>query len=780
MIKNYFTIAWRNLKKNRAFSAINVLGLAIGMASTMFIMLWVQDEMSWNKFQPHYQETWQVYANRNFNGEIVTETSVILPLGEALEKEVPAVKYAAFSSYPETHVLGLEEKKLKKTGYRASSHYFNIFSWEFVSGNAATALSRPDAIILTQSSARAFFGDTDPLNKILRLDNQFDVTVTGVIRDVPSNSSMNFDFITPFNHDAAAGQDWTNSYTSLFIRLDEKANPDLVTSQINEVYQRRTTNRNSTYFIHPMSKWRLYSDFKDGKNTGGMIEYIRLFIIIAIVILLIACVNFMNLSTARSEKRAKEVGIRKTLGSDRKQLIFQFFFESMTIALIAFLIAVLLVVLLMPAFNTLVSKQLPMPFRLPGFWISAGVIIIFSGLFAGSYPALYLSSFNPVKVLKGTFIPARSALLPRKFLVVGQFVISILLISATLIVYLQIRHVKSRDLGYNPSNLISIAASPEANRNFAVIRQEMLNTGLVNSSTRTSAPLTEIWNFTPAPDYEGKPQGANMIVTAMGATEDFIRTTGIRLIAGRDFSGTPADSTSMLLNEAAVKTMGLKDPLGMKMRRGDRTYTVIGITANMVMDSPFRPVDPMMILYRPFNPGFINVRLADGADPAEALNAIARIFKVHNPSTPFEYNFIDEQYNQKFLTEDLISRLTNIFAGLAIFICCIGLSGLAAYTIHKRFREIGIRKVLGASVRNLLMTLSGEFLLLVVIAMCIAIPLSWWGMQNWLQKYEYRVDLSIWIFILAGVAVLALTILTVCLNALKAVLSRPVKSLRVE
>ncbi len=780
MIRNYFTIAWRNLRKNRTFSLINVLGLATGMACTMFILMWVQDEVSWDKFQPNYKSTWQVFANRNFNGEIVTDNAICLPLGNALEKELPAVKSAVFTSYPETHVLELGDKQLKKTGYRAGAHYFDIFSWEFLQGNAATAISDPDAIVLTETTARILFGKEDPIGKVLRLDNRFDVKVTAVVRDAPSNSSMIFDFITPYNYSAEAMQDWVNSYTNLYVKTDEQVNTDILEKQINELISRHSGNTNSTYFLHPMSKWRLYSDFNDGKNTGGMIEYVRLFIIIAVVILLIACVNFMNLSTARSEKRAKEVGIRKTLGSDRKQLIFQFFFESMIIALLAFLIALGLVFLFMPAFNDLVSKQLPMPYTIPGFWLSAAVIIGFTGLFAGSYPALYLSSFNPVRVLKGTFVAGRSAVLPRKVLVVGQFVISILLISATIVIYLQIRHVKSRDMGYNPSNLISIPSSPEANRNFSVIRQEMLNTGLVSNVTRTSSPLTDIWSFTPAPDYEGKPAETNMIVTAMGATEDFIQTTGIRLVAGRDFSGTPADSSSMLLNEAAVKTMRLRDPLGMKMRIGDRNFTVIGITGNVVMASPFRPVDPMMILYRPSNPAFINVRLADNADPSKALAEFGRIFKQHNPSTPFEYRFTDEEFNNKFITEELISRLTNIFAGLAIFICCIGLSGLAAYTIRKRFREIGIRKVLGASTKNLLMTLSREFFILVIVAMLIAVPVSWWGMQNWLQRYDYRVDVNIGMFILAGIAVMFLTIVTVCLNALKAVWSRPVDSLRVE
>lgn len=780
MLKNYFTIAWRNMIRNKSFSAINLLGLAIGMAATGLILLWVQDELSWNRDQQHYDRVYQVYANRDFNGNIYTDGSIFLPAADALEQSNPQVEAAVFTSYRSTQVLGLGDKKIKKSGLRVSPHFFKLFSYSFIAGSPETALANPDAILLTESAARAFFGNENPVDKVLRLDNQFDVKVTGVIRDVPASATLQFDYITPFNFSAEAMQDWNNSYVQLFVLAKPKANTEALASSMNKIFAAKSTQQKAEFILHPMSKWRLYSDFNDGKNTGGMIEYVRLFTIVAIVILLIACINFMNLSTARSEKRAKEVGIRKTLGSEKKQLVFQFFAESVLMTVVAFILAIGLIYLSMPAFNALLEKKLQLDFSQPSFWLSASAIVLFTGLFAGSYPALYLSSFNPIKVLKGTFLPAKSAGLPRRMLVVGQFVITMMLVSATLIIYRQVQYVKARDIGYNPANFLSVPSSPEANRNFEVLKQEMIKGGFVAGVTRTSAPLTEIWNFTPAPDYEGKPAGVEMIVSAMGITGDFTATTGAHIVAGRDMAGTPADSSSLLLNEAAVKTMGLKQPVGMRVRWNNRDYTVIGVTANMVMASPYTQVDPMVMAYRPNNPAFIHIRLKEGAKLQSAIANLEQLFHKYNPSVPFEYQFIDQQFNAKFITEELISKLINVFAGLAIFISCLGLSGLAAYTIRRRAKEIGIRKILGANLQQLLLMLSREFVIMVLLAMCIAIPLTWWGMSEWLQQYAYRIQISIWSFIAAAVGVLLLTILTVWINVGRAALTKPVKSIRTE
>lgn len=785
MFKNYFKIAWRNLFRNKGFSITNLLGLTIGMTCAILIFLWVKDELSYNKSQKNYNQVYQVMANRDFNNQIFTDESMVLPLAESIEKDIPQVVHAVVTTHNQPHVLANGDVKLKKTGYTVSEHFFNAFTWNFIKGNPANAIKDPSSIVLSQSTAKALFGDADPINKTVRIDNDHDLKVSAIVADVPGNSTLQFDYIMPFNYSdqdiKRAMTEWRSSSWLVFVQTVPNANMAALQKKINDIkFQHNPDDKKiSTYFTFPMSKWRLYSDFKDGKNAGGMIEYVKLFTIIAIIILLIACVNFMNLSTARSEKRAKEVGIRKTLGSLKKQLVLQFFFESVILAFISFVLSILVVLVLLPPFNSLVDKHLSLNITLPFFWLGTIIIIAFTGIVAGSYPALYLSSFSPVKVLKGTFVAGKKAALPRQVLIVSQFVISILLISATIIVYQQIKLIKNRDMGYNPNNLISIPGSQDTQKNFAAIKQDLLQTGLISSVTRTLSPITQIFWKSPGPGYAGKPANQNIIFSGLTTDNDFAKTMSIKMLAGRDFSGTPADTASMLLNKAAVEAMGLKNPVGMKMSYG-KDFTVIGVTDNVIMESPFKPVDPMMIYYDPGNSNNIGIRLNNNIPPKKALASIETIFKKYNPSSPFEYQFVDQEFEKKFLSENLISKLSNIFAGLAIFICCIGLAGLASFTIEKRIREIGIRKVLGATVQQLLMLISKEFLKLVLIAFVIAVPLTWWFMHNWLQKYEYRVNISVLMFGIVGLVILLLTLFVVSVNTMSAAMRNPVKSLRTE
>jgi len=785
MIKNYLKIAWRNLFKNKGFSITNILGLTIGITSTIMIFLWVQDELAYDKFHNNYNNIYQVIAHRNFNNQIFTDRNMVMPLAKSLKDVSPQIKNAVVTTHEQPHILTYGDAKLKKQGYTVSEHFFDMFSWKFIRGNPATAIPDAYSLVLTQSAAKALFGNADPINKVVRIDNDYDAKVTAIIDDLPGNSTFQFDFINRFNYsgdyEKRAMTNWQSSSWNVFVQMNPGADMQRMEKTINDIKQQHDPGdkKISTYFTFPMNKWRLYSDFKDGKNTGGMIEYVRLLTVIALIILLIACINFMNLSTARSEKRAKEVGVRKTLGSGKKQLILQFFSESIILAFIAFVFSVAAVYLLLPSFNALVDKHLSLNITQPLFWFGALAIILFTGLVAGSYPALYLSSFNPISVLKGTFIGERKAVLPRRILVVAQFIISILLISATIIVYQQIQHVKHRDIGYDPNNLIMVPSSPDISKNFSVIKQELQKTGLINAVTQTSSPITDIWWKSPAPDWEGKPADGEIIMTGIATDVDYTKTMGIKILKGKDFAGTPSDSLAMLLNKAAVEAMGLKDPIGMQMRYG-RNYTVIGVTDNVVMGSPFEPVDPMMAFYDPNNSSSISIRLNNATHLQKSLQAIETIFKKYNPAYPFEYQFTDQEFGKKFLTEDLISRITNIFACLAIFICCIGLAGLASFTIQKRIREIGIRKVLGATVQQLLMLISKEFLKLVLIAFVIAVPLTWWLMNNWLEKYPYRVNISVWLFGAVGIIILLLTLVVVSLNTMKAAIANPVKSLRTE
>ena len=786
MIKNYFKIAWRNLSRNKGFSATNLLGLTIGITCTILISLWVKDELTYDKFQANYSNIYKVYANRDFSNQVFTDGNMVLPLASTIQKQIPQLKYAVVTTHEQDHVLTYGEKKLKKKGYTVSEHFFNMFSWNFINGNPATALPDANAIVLTRSAAVSLFGKEDPINKVVRVDKDYDAKVTAVIEDVPGNSSFQFDFINTFNYSngflSRAMTNWQNSSWDVYVQVRPGTNMAVVEKGINDIkYQHDPGDKAiSTYFAFPMNKWRLESEFKDGKNVGGMIEYVRLFSIIAVIILLIACINFMNLSTARSEKRAREVGVRKTLGSGKRQLILQFFSESVILSFIAFILSVLVVYIILPAFNGLVDKQLGLDLTQPLFWLAALGLIFFTGLAAGSYPALYLSSFNPVKVLKGTFLTGKRSALPRHILVVGQFAISILLISATIIVYQQIQHIKNRDIGYDPNNLIMISSSDDTQKNFVAIKNELMSTGVVETVNRSFSPITDIWWSAPAPDWDGKPAGGELIVSRMATDIDYTKTMGVKIIEGKDFSGVPADSANMLINEAAVKAMQLKNPIGTQLRYGSYKFNVIGVTNDVVMGSPFKAVDPMLVHFSSNNVNSINIRLNASAKPQQALKPIEAIFKKYNPAYPFDYKFVDQEFNRKFLTEDLISRITNIFAGLAIFICCIGLAGLASFTIEKRVREIGIRKVLGATLPQLLILISKNFLKLVLIAFVIATPLAWWFMNNWLEKYPDRIHISIWLFVAVGALILLLALVVVSLNTMKAAITKPVKSLRAE
>lgn len=784
MIKNYIKIAWRSLNRNRAFSITNLLGLTIGMMCTIFIFLWVQNELAYDTNHKNYKNIHQVYANRDFKNSIFTDPNMVFPLAKALESGYPQIKNAVMTSHLEQHQFNVGDVKINKQGYQVSGKYFDMFSWQFIKGNASTAITDPTSVVLTASTAKALFGSADPINKVVKVDNALVYKVSAIVADPPANATQQFDFIAPYNLNDPGMKGlldrWQGSSWEVYVQTTDNANIAQVDKYITDVMFQHNPDKISKYFTFPMKQWHLYSDFKDGKNVGGMVEYVRFFIIIAIIILLIACVNFMNLSTARSEKKAKEVGVRKTLGSGKGQLVLQFFFESMTLVIAAFVCALLCVYLLLPQFNLLIGAQLHLNFSQPVFWLGAAAIILFTGLVSGSYPALYLSSFNPVKVLKGTYVAGKGAIAPRRVLVVFQFIGSILLISATIIVYKQIQHVKDRNVGYNPNNLIMVPSTANTDKSFNAVKNDLLKSGIISSVTRTSSMITQISWRSGSPDWAGKPASVNIIFSNMSADVDYIKTMGIKVLQGGDFTGMPSDTSAVLLNKAAVEAMQVKNPLGLQLRFGSHKFTVIGVTDNVVMESPYVPVNPMMVFANHDNSGYMDIRLNTNVKPQQGVKLLQNIYAKYSPADIFEYNFADQEFGKKFLTEELISRITNIFAGLAIFLCCMGLAGLASFTIEKRFKEIGIRKVLGASVQQLLVLISTEFLKLVAIAFVIAVPLTWWIMHNWLQKYTYHININIWLFSAVGLLILLLTLVVVSLNTIKAALANPVKSLRSE
>lgn len=785
MIKNYTRLAFRNLFRNKAFALTNLTGLTIGITCTILILLWVQSELSYDKFQANYSSIYKVMANRNFNGQIITDDVMVFPLAPALADEYPQIKNAVVTSGQEPHILSNGQIKLRKNGYTVSAQFFQLFSWNFKSGNPVSAIADPTSIVLTRSAAGALFGNENPMNKTVRIDDNVNFKVSAIIEDISDNSSLKFDYIIPYDYSLDGVKrnmtEWTNSSWNIYFQTVPGTNLQELNRKINEIKKKNSPNDKATaYFAFPMKKWHLYSDFKDGRNVGGMIKYVRLFSIIGIIVLLIACVNFMNFSTARSERRAKEIGVRKTLGSSKKQLVLQFFFESIVLVLVAFVLSVGFIHLLLPSINSLTHKNLVIPLNQPFFWCMALAIICFTGFAAGSYPSLYLASLNPVNVLKGDSRAGKRAITPRRILIVTQFAASIILIGSTIIIYQQIHYGKHLNVGYNPDNLIMIPTSSSTQKNFIAIKNDLLQTGDIKGITRTSSPITEIWWKTPCPDWQGKPANSNLVFSGMSAELDFTKTMGIKLLAGTDFSGTPIDSSRMLLNRAAVAIMGLKNPVGMQMKHHDKTYFVSGIVDNVVMESPYKPVDPMMIINMPEYSNYIAIRLNDQVQPQKALRSIERVFNKYNPAFPFEYQFADEEFGKKFLAEELISKVINVFAILAIFISCIGLAGLVSFTIEKKVREIGVRKVLGASVLQILGLISEEFISLVLIAFLIAVPVTWWYMQNWLQNYDYHISISLWMFMGVGIFILLLTLLIVSLNTIKAAMANPVKSLRTE
>jgi ABC-type antimicrobial peptide transport system permease subunit len=785
MISNYISIAWRNIFKNKIFSLLNISGLAIGMTCTILILLWVYNERSWNHSQKNYKEIYHTYANRNFNGEISTGPDMMFPLPKTAKQLFPEIKKGAVVSFGETMLMTVGDKKINRQTITVSDDFFDMFNYDFIQGNIAST-KNPNGIVLTESSAKALFNSTDIMGKSILLPQNKTVIVSAVVKDPAPASTIKFEGVLNFNlipEEVKRNEtEWVNCGNRVFFQIREGTDIHNMERRILNLIQQKSPNENPTtkgsIILHPMSKWRLYEEFRNGKNTGGRIQYVNLFTGIAIIILIIACINFMNLSTARSEKRAREVGIRKTLGANRKQLLNQFLTESVLLALISFLLSVGLVYLILPLFNRLLEQTIQIPLNQPELWITAGAIILITGFFAGSYPALYLSGLQPIKVLKGGFTPGKQALLPRKILVTAQFIVSIILISATMIIYQQLAYARSRELGYDVKNLIMVGSSANSNQNYTALKNDLLNTGMVESVNRTSAPISTIFGFTSGVSWTGAPKDPNLVIGFLFADEGFAQTMKAKMIAGRDFR--MGDTNTVIFNKEAIRLMGIKHPIGTDVTWAGRTRRIVGIIDNMIMTSPFEPPTPLMISYEDKWSNSTNIRIKTGADIGKALTQIGQVFKQYSPDNPFEYRFADAEFNNKFNNEDLISSLSMIFAGLAIFICCLGLFGLVSFAIERRTKEIGIRKVLGASVQQLLLLMSKEFLVLVAIAFLIAIPVAWWIMHEWLNNFSYRISIGPDVFILVGLVTLMICIATVSLNALKTATANPVKSLRSE
>jgi len=792
MVKNYFKTAWRNLLRNKAFSTINISGLALGLTCSLLIILWVQDERSIDGFHKNGKQLYQVYERNFFDGKISADYPTQGLLAGELKRVIPEIQYASgyeYASAPGTlSTFEANNKVNKMAGLYAGEDFFSMFSYPLLQGTPANALNTPNGIAISRKMAENFFGNPEKaFGQLIRFENTYELKITAVFEKIPSNSSQQFDFLRTWTDFVKQNQwvhNWGNTDPATYVQLRKNADAAKVEAKIKDFiyrYQQKDNAFRVELALQPYAEKYLHSTFKNGYVEGGRIEYVKLFTIVAIFILLIGCINFMNLATAQSAKRAKEVGLRKVVGAVRSSLIRQFIGEAMLITLFSIVIALALTIILLPAFNNLTGKQLSLPLTHPLFWAAIIGLMIITGFVAGSYPALFLSSLNPVKVLKGSLKFGSGNTLFRKGLVVFQFALSIILIVGMIVIYRQMNYIQSKKLGYDRDNLLYIPIEGDLVNKYDVFKEEAAQMpGVLNISKMRNSP-TAIEHHTTSISWPGK--GSDLTVSfADGVVGyDFAKTMKLQLKEGRDFSkefGT--DSMSFILNETAVNKIGFKNPIGETVMWGNHPGKVIGVIKDFHFSSMHQQIDPLIIrLDENWGWGTILVRTKAG-NTKETIAGLEKICKAMNPKFPFTYQFSDLEFAKLYKSEEVVSKLSNYFAFLAILISCLGLFGLATFTAAQRRKEIGVRKVLGASVPDIVAMLSGSFIKLVAVAMLFAFPVAWYFMNKWLQNFAYKISIEWWVFALAGAITIGIALLTVSYQSIKAALSNPVKALRTE
>lgn len=795
MFNNYIKTIFRNLWKNKGYSFLNIFGLAIGITCAGFIFLWVEHEVSYDQYHAKKDKLYEVMTNQTYGSQTSTFSSTPLPLGPALQAEIPGIANTCRIADKGTkQLLTVGDKSMFALGAYADASIFSMFSFQFIEGNAKTAFSQTHSLVVTQGTAEKFFGSAkNVVGKTIRVDNNTVYTVSGVIKNMPPTSTIGFDWVAPFavwyQLNQSLAQAWGNNCLQTFVELKDGITAASVNKSISNIIKKREPEATVVPILWAMNDWHLRSEFKNGVLTGGgRVEYVRMFSVIAWIILIIACINFMNLSTAQSEKRAREVGVRKVLGAGKQKLVIQFIAEALLTAFLSAFIAVLFMSSLLPSFNSLIQTNLTLGITDLNHIMALIAITLVCGLIAGSYPSFYLSSFNPASVLKGLKLKNGSAAFIRKGLVVLQFSISIILIISTIIIFRQIQHVKSRNLGFNKNNLVQIDINDEIRKHYAVIQQNLLTTNVIEHIGLADYNNLYGGNNTGGLAWSGKPDNDKTLISTRGINPEFFDAYRMQLISGKNFVTTDSAQTNnpnIIITRSLEKKLGMGSALGKKIywdgnSNGDQ-FTVVGVVNDYIYGDMYAQPDPV-IFYCTNMSSITNMylRLKPGADIEHAIAKITAAIKPHTPSHPVSSRFVDEQFNQMFRNEQLISTLSKIFAALAILISCLGLFGLSAYTAEKRTKEIGIRKVLGANIAGITALLSKEFLLLVAISCLIAYPLAWWIMQRWLQGYPYRTEISGWVFLIAGATAMLLTIITVSFQSIKAALTNPVKSLRTE
>jgi len=790
MFRLNFKIALRNLWKNRTSSFINVSGLAIGLAACMLLLLYVSYEWSFDKQWKDAGQIYQVLTNyENFKGEVESTGKITAnTIGLVLKQDYPEVEAMSRLDWGGPKLIANGTKSFKKKGRFADAGILNIFDYTFISGDQRTALNGPNNVVLTASMAKLLFGTTDVLNRTLRFENQENLKVTGVIEDLPENISVYFDFLLPWSlseklYPWLKEPQWTNFNWVTLVKLSPAADVDKMNSTVKDIIKKNESDASSSHFLFPLSELHLHGSFTKGKSTGGKIEQVRLFMGLAIGILLIACINFMNMATAKSEKRAKEVGIRKTIGATRTGLIGQFLTESFVLTICSAIMAIVLIEICLPLFNNLLGIELNISYSNTYLWIGLAAVVILTGLIAGSYPAFYLSSFNPVQVLKKRNLKRRiQAVSLRQVLVVGQFCFAIILIIATAVIYKQIQFIKNRPVGYQINQLVEMPQDGELTPKFELFKTRLLQSGAVTSLYQSSATMSADGSSTWGVEWPGmSPADKQFVFNQIATTYDFIKTTGVKLIQGRDFSKLYAsDTAAIMLSQSAVKQMGFAAPVGQIVKYHDVNCTVVGVFQDFIWGSPFHSDRPMIVAYNKDWNGLITMRLNAERPATENIAVIERVAKEMNPAYPVEVSFVDQLYAGKLKTQKVLGILSNLFGGLAIFISCLGLFGLAAYSAEQRTKEIGVRKVLGASVASLMQLLSFSFLKMVTLSIVIAIPVAYAIMNNWLKSFEFHTSLSWVIILVASAATLAIALFTVSFQAYRAAKANPVDALKYE
>jgi putative ABC transport system permease protein len=795
MFNFFLKPALRNFRKNKTYSFLNIFGLSIGIACAGLIFLWAEDEWNFNNVNVKKDRLYQVRINANFGGNIYTMGSTPRLMGPLLKTEIPDIVNAARVSDEDQRLLfSVSDKSFYSSGRYTDSAVFSMFTLPFIEGNARSAFAQLHSLVITEKAAKKYFGtEKNIIGKTVRVDNKQDFIVSGVVRDLPENSTLQFEWLAPFENEPYYRENLSWAYFGPFtyVELKDKSYAASVSRKLWDYLKRKDPTQKNQPFLFPMSDWHLYNEFNNGIQTGGgAIRQVLMLSAIAWIILFIACINFMNLATASSQKRAKEVGVRKVLGAEKKGLIAQFIGEAMFMSFIATIAAVIFIALALPAFNMVMHKQLLLNGGSPLHIIGLITIAIICGLVAGSYPSLYLSSFNPALVLKGSKLKTGSTSLIRKGLVVLQFTVSVVFIISTIIVYMQIQHVKERKLGFKKDNLIEIDMQHDISKTFPLIKQDLQHTGVIENAALSNHGMIYGGNTDNRFTWEGKPRDNETDIAFRNVSPEFISTSGMEIIEGRDFNGNASsEASNVIITESMAKMMGKESTLGKiiqsKQGKLDNKYnnmTVVGVISNYVFGNMYDAKSmPVIYFCQPSSEAnLVYIRIKPQSGAQQALAKIETVMKNDNPAYPLQYKFVDDQFNEMFLNETLTSKVSAVFAILAIIISCLGLFGLAAFTAERRTKEIGIRKVLGASVTGLASLLSKDFLQLVIISCLVAFPLAWLIMNSWLQNYEYRISLSWWIFIVAGLMALLIALLTISVQTIKAAVANPVTSLRSE